>query len=159
MKRLITVLMAVMLLLTPSCKFMESINPFGRKAREAEALQKQQEAFRVADSIKVAAEKVAQEKENQAELARQAAEEEARLAAESVSKYHIIVGSFLTPDYASSWLSHCRDMGYDARIIEWNDGRWKLVSAGSYETLRAAYNELPAVLNSFDMQAWVLAGK
>ena len=150
--------MAAMLLLTPSCKFMESINPFGKKARAAEALYKQQEAFRIADSIKVATEKIAEE-QRQAELARLAAEQEAVRAAESAAKFHIIVGSFLTPEYAQSWLNHCREMGYDARIIDWNDGRWKMVSANSYETLRAAYNELPAFLTRFDMEAWVLTGK
>ncbi len=50
MKRLILVLLAVIMLLTPSCDFMKSINPFGKKKRQTEALQKQQEAYRVADS-------------------------------------------------------------------------------------------------------------
>jgi len=152
------VLMAAMLLL-PSCKFMESINPFGRKARATEALQKQQEAFRVADSIKVAAQKVEEEKARQAELERVSAEEQARLVAESTSKHHIIVGSFLNRAYAASWSDHCREMGYDANIIEWNDGRWNLVSAKSFGTLSGAYNELPAIMASFDMQAWVLTGR
>src|SRR5512133_3287136 len=159
MKRLIMVLMAALLLLTPSCKFIESINPFGKKARAIEALQKQQEAFRVADSIKIAAQKVEEEKARQAELERVAAEEQAKLVAESASKYHIIVGSFLTRGYADSWSDHCRSMGYDAKIIEWNGGRWNLVSAKSYQTKGAAYNDLPSFLASFDMQAWVLSGK
>jgi cell division protein FtsN len=159
MKRLIIVLIAALLLLTPSCKFIESINPFGRKARATEALQKQQEAFRVADSIKVAAQKVEEEKARQAELERVAAEEQARLAAELTSQYHIIVGSFLNRAYAASWSDHCREMGYDTKIIEWNDGRWNLVSAKSFGTLSGAYNELPAFMASFDMQAWVLTGR
>lgn len=153
------VLMAALLLLTPSCKFMESINPFGKRARAIEALQKQQEAFRVADSIKVAAQKVEEEKARQAELERVAAGEETKLVAESASKYHIIVGSFLTRGYADSWSGHCKEMGYDAKIIEWDGGRWNLVSAKSYQTMRAAYNDLPSFLASFDMQAWVLSGK
>lgn len=152
------VLLAALLLL-PSCKFMESINPFGRKARATEALQKQQEAFRVADSIKVAAQKVEEEKARLAELERVAAEEQTRLAAESTSKHHIIVGSFLNRAYAASWSDHCREMGYDAKIIEWNDGRWNLVSVKSFGTLSGAYNELPAFMASFDMQAWILTGR
>lgn len=153
------VLMAALLLLTPSCKFMESINPFGKKARAMEALQKQQEAFRVADSIKVAAQKVEEEKARQAELERVASEEQASLVAASASKYHIIVGSFLNRAYAASWSDHCRGMGYDANIIEWNDGRWNLVSAKSFSTLRGAYDELPTFMASFDMQAWVLTAR
>jgi len=153
------VLMAALLLLTPSCKFMESINPFGKKARAMEALQKQQEAFRVADSIKVAAQKVEDEKARQAELERAAAVEQVKQVAESASQYHIIVGSFLTRGYADSWSDHCREMGYDAKVIEWNGGRWNLVSAKSFGTLRGAYNELPAFLASFEMQAWVLTAR
>lgn len=152
------VLMAALLLLIPSCKFMESINPFGKKARAMESLQKQQEAFRVADSIKVAAQKVEDEKARQAELEREAAEEQVSLVA-STSKHHIIVGSFVNRAYAASWSDHCRGMGYDANIIEWNDGRWNLVSAKSFATLRGAYDELPTFMASFDMQAWVLAGR
>ena len=156
MKRLITVLMAAMLLLTPSCKFIKDNNPFGRKARQAEALQKQQEAFHRADSIKVANELMAQEEARQAELVRiaqQEAEEKAR------ENYHLIVGSFLTPDYAASWLTHCKDMGYNAKIVAIDGGRWNLVSADSYQTARDAWNALPSFLNTFEAGAWVYSGE
>lgn len=156
MKRLITVLMAVMLLLTPSCKFIKNNNPFGKKAREAVALQQQQEAFRRADSIKVAAAEIAREQELQAELTR-IAEQEA--AAKAREKYHIIVGSFLTPDYAASWLNHCKEMGYDAKIVSMNGGRWNLVSADSYQTVREAWNALPSFESNFEMGAWIYSGE
>jgi hypothetical protein len=151
MKRLSLLFLAAVLLLTPSCDFMKSINPFGKKAREAEALRQQQEAFRIADSIRVANEKQAEaERARQAELAMEA-EEQTRM----MSGYHVIVGSFLTPAYADAWLEHIRGFGYDARIIEMNGGRWQLVSASSFPDLHQAWNALGGIAEKIDSEAWV----
>ena len=139
------------MLMTPSCDFMKSINPFGRKAREAEALRQQQEAFRIADSVRVANENQAEaERLRQAELARIAGEE-----AVAMSGYHVIVGSFLTPAYADEWLEHIRGFGYDARIINMNGGRWRLVSAQSFTDLHEAWNALEPIQEKINGEAWV----
>ena len=151
MKRIPLLLLAAVLLLTPSCDFMKSINPFGKKTREAEALRQQQEAFRIADSIRVA-----KEKEDEAERAMQA--ELAPAAVEQVSVmtgYHVIVGSFLTPAYASAWLEHIRSFGYDAQLIDMNGGEWQLVSAQSFPDLHAAWNSLTGIRDKINGEAWV----
>lgn len=151
MNKLSLLLLAGILLLTPSCDFMKSINPFGKKARETETLRQQQEAFRVADSIRVVNEEKAEaERARQAELAR-VAEEEAQV----VSGYHVIVGSFLTPAYADAWLEHIKGLGYDARIVNMNGGRWQLVSARSFTSLHAAWNELGSIQDNINSEAWV----
>jgi len=152
MKRIPMVILAVILLLTPSCDFMKSINPFGKKkARETEALRQQQEAFRIADSIRVANEQQAEaERQRQAEMA-PAAEQEVI----DYSQYHVIVGSFLTPSYADAWLEHIRGLGYDARIVPMNGGRWSLVSAKSFGTLREAWNAIAAIQDNINGEAWV----
>ena len=151
MKKLSLLLLAGILLLTPSCDFMKSINPFGKKAREAESLRQQQEAFRIADSIRVANERQAEaERARQAEIA-VAAEEASRVA----SGYHVIVGSFLTPAYADAWLGHIRGFGYDATIVDMNGGRWQLVSAKSFPDLRAAWNALGTIQDNINGEAWV----
>jgi cell division protein FtsN len=151
MKKLSLLLLAGILLLTPSCDFMKSINPFGKKAREAEALRQQQEAFRIADSIRVVNESKAEaERLRQAELAR-AAEE----AVQAVSGYHVIVGSFLTPAYADAWLEHIKGFGYDARIVDMNGGKWQLVSARSFPDLHGAWNALGSIQDNINSEAWV----
>lgn len=151
MKKLSLLVLAGILLLTPSCDFMKSINPFGKKAREAEALRQQQEAFRIADSIRVVNEKQAEaERARQAELERAAAEE-ARIA----SGYHVIVGSFLTPAYADAWLEHIRGFGYNATIVNMDGGRWQLVSAESFPDLRGAWNALGRIQDNINGEAWV----
>jgi len=144
-------MLAGILLLTPSCDFMKSINPFGKKAREAEALRQQQDAFRIADSIRVVNESQAEaERARQAELAR-AAEE----TVQAVAGYHVIVGSFLTPAYADAWLEHIKGFGYDARIVDMNGGRWQLVSARSFPDLNGAWNALGSIQDNINSEAWV----
>lgn len=151
MKRLSLVFLAAVLLLTPSCDFMKSINPFGKKTREAEALRQQQEAFRIADSIRVAKEKDDEaERARQAELA-MAADEQTRV----MTGYHVIVGSFLTPAYASAWLEHIRSFGYDAQLIDMNGGEWQLVSAQSFSDLHAAWNSMAGIQDKINGEAWV----
>lgn len=151
MKKLSLVLLAAVLIITPSCDFMKSINPFGKKAREAEALRQQQEAFRIADSIRVVNEKLAEEERaRQAELTQ--VEEEQAMA---VSGYHVIVGSFLTPAYADAWLDHIKGFGYDAQKIDMNGGRWQLISASSYPDLHQAFNALGSIQDRINGEAWV----
>ncbi|HNX84217.1 MAG: hypothetical protein KBB24_02490 [Bacteroidales bacterium] len=151
MKKLSLVLLAAVLVLTPSCDFMKSINPFGKKAREAEALRQQQEAFRIADSIRVANEKQAEaERARQAEMA-VAAEEQTRV----MTGYHVIVGSFLTPEYADAWLEHIKSFGYDAQLVGMNGGRWQLVSAQAFPNLHQAWNALGTVQDRINGEAWV----
>lgn len=151
MKKLSLVLLAAILITTPSCDFMKSINPFGKKAREAEALRQQQEAFRIADSIRVANEKkIEEEQARQAELAAMAEEQPVVM-----SGYHVIVGSFLTPAYADSWLEHIKGFGYDALMLDMNGGRWQLVSASSFPDLHQAYNALGSIQERINGEAWV----
>lgn len=138
------------ILIAPSCDFIKSHNPFGKKAREAEALRQQQEAFRIADSIKVAEEQAAREREILAEQARLAEQETM-----DRSKYYIIVGSFLTPEYATSWEEHITSLGHNADIVEMGAGRWKLVSVSSYATLNEAWNALKNYQDNVNMDAWV----
>lgn len=151
MKKLPLLLLAAVLITTPSCDFMKSINPFGKKAREAEALRQQQEAFRIADSIRVVNEKQAEEERTrQAELAK-IAEEQAPV----LTGYHVIVGSFLTPDYADAWLEHIKSFGFDARMVEMDGGRWQLVSASSFPDLHEAYNAIGSIQDRINGEAWV----
>ncbi len=151
MKNILLVFLAFIMLSATSCNFMQSINPFGKKKREAMALQEQREAYRIADSIRVVREQEAEaERLRQAELAREAEEQAVVMAG-----HHVIVGSFLTPEYADAWLEHIRGIGYDATIVDMDGGRWKLVSAASFPQQRQAYNALPSITERVDGEAWV----
>jgi cell division protein FtsN len=96
------------------------------------------------------------EKEDEAERVRQA---ELALAVEEqvrvMTGYHVIVGSFLTPAYASAWLEHIRSYGYDAQLIDMNGGKWQLVSAQSFSDLHPAWNSLAAIQDKINGEAWV----
>ncbi len=151
MKKLSLLLLAGILLLTPSCDFMKSINPFGKKAREAEALRQQQEAFRIADSIRV----VNESRLRLSVHGRPSLQGQRRRQCQAVSGYHVIVGSFLTPAYADAWLEHIKGFGYDARIVDMNGGKWQLVSAKSFPDLRGAWNALGSIQDNINSEAWV----
>jgi len=150
MKRKVIVIILGLMLLTPSCDYVKSHNPFTKKAREAEALRLQQEAARLADSIRVANENIAREMERQAELARIAEQEALEL-----EKYHVIVGSFLTPEYATAWLNHCNQLGFTSKVVEMDGGRWSLISVGSYDNIHDAWNALDRIQETAGGEAWV----
>jgi hypothetical protein len=153
MKRIVTLLMICLLISTSSCKFIESHNPFKKKARERElAIQKQIAEIRVADSI------------NRANLAiKQKAFEDSVAVAnagavkvkDSGLKFHIIIGSFKTPEYASSYAGFYSHRGLATEIIDKANSSFKLVSSGSYATLREASEALKAVRATVIAESWV----
>lgn len=151
MKRISLLLLAATILLTPSCDFMKSINPFGKKTREAEAFRQQQRAIHIADSIRAAGEREAEaQRIIRDEMARKT-EEEAR----NISGYHVIVGSFLTPSFADSWLEHIKTFGFDVQLVGMDGGRWHLVSAGAFPDFRAARSALEGIAERIDGEAWI----
>jgi cell division protein FtsN len=150
MKKATSIIMISILLMATSCEFVKTHNPLTKKAREAEALKKQQEEFRIADSLRLVEEQASRDREAQAEQARIAEQD-----ALAQSKYHIIVGSFLTPEYATTWLDHITQLGYTPRLIEMDGGRWKLVSVNSYQTLNEAWNALRDYQSNVQVDAWI----
>ena len=67
-----------------------------------------------------------------------------RLAEEAkmTFKYHIIVGSFITPEYARNFADEFRNKGYNVKILQMPGGRFELVSAEAFDRLRPAIDKL-----------------
>ena len=155
MKYLSSIAFVAILLLVSlsSCNKVNDL--FGKNKKKAiaeqQALQAKQDSIRVADSLRKA-----QEEQLALELARQEsirlAEEE---AARQASKYHMIVGSFYTPEYARNWAETFRQRGHNVQILQMKGSRFELVSAESFSTLRAAYNKLYDYQESIMPDAWV----
>ena len=143
----------LLLVLFPSCKQMGDLFGGKKKAQAAAAIAMQQarmDSARVADSLKRAQDAlVALEMANQ-ESAR-LAEEAARLA----SKYHIIVGSFYTSEYAVSWANEYRQQGYNVQIVQMRGSRFELVSAESFSNFRSAFNRLLEIQEYTMPDAWI----
>lgn len=137
-----------------SCKFLKEKGWFGfGKADTLELWQARQDSIRVADSIAMEVEKM--KLAEQARLDSLQAIEDARLEWESRFKYHIIVGSFLTPEYAQDHKDLYNSMGYKAQIIDGPAGRFNLVSAEVHESLSEAMKRLVCYQDTVDFESWL----
>jgi len=72
----------------------------------------------------------------------------------SKGRYHIIVGAFKTASYADDYSAAIRDQGYDGKILA-GPYNFNLVTSGSYESLRAALNDLDGIRGNVIEDAWI----
>jgi len=159
MRHLFAILIIVILVLSPSCKFLRSKGLFNKKADVLEAWQAKQDSIRVADSIrKVQDQLLAIEIENARINAEKEAEAE-RLATESSFKYNLIVGSFITPQYAKDYAEYYRKRGYDTKIIKMEGSRFELVSAEGHASFKKAFERLTQFQDTVDIDSWMYIKK
>jgi hypothetical protein len=153
MKQLSAVILILLMTVAPSCKYFNKIGLFGSKEKTLAALLAQQDSIRIADSLNKVEEK--QQAIENARLDSVRKEEEARLAAEKKNRYNIIVGSFLTPEYAKGLAETYRQQGYEAKILKMERSNFELVSAESHESLRKAIERLRQFQDTVEMEAWI----
>lgn len=70
------------------------------------------------------------------------------------SKVHIIVGAFKTSSYAEEYAAEMKTQGYDGKILA-GPYSFNLVTAGSYESIRAALNSLVNIRDNVIDTAWI----
>ena len=152
--RSLTALLLVLLLSMSSCKFFREKGWFGKNKTDAlEILKAQQDSIRIADSIKVEVEMM--KRVEQARLDSLMVVEQQRVEQENRFKYHIIVGSFLTPEYAEDHKKLYLSMGYDAKIIQDSRGRFNLVSAEVHESMSSAFKRLVLFQDTVEFESWL----
>ena len=152
MKHLTAFLLVALLAFTPSCKYFKNIKLFGKKKDRVMAeWQAKQDSVRVADSIRRAQERILAIENARLDSIRLAGEQQLVLA----SRYNIIVGSFITPEYARAWADEYRNRGYDTRIIPMEGSRFELVSAESHESIRRAITRLHQFQDTVQVDAWI----
>jgi len=155
MKTAITIFMALTVLAS-SCRFIEEKGWFGKSDTEDEelaVLQARQDSIRVADSIQAEKEKMMAAEKARVDSIRAA--EQAQREWQERFKYHIIVGSFLTPEYADDFRDYYQSMGYDAKIIEGPQNRFNLVSAEVHDKLNEAVKRLVQYQDTVNFEAWI----
>jgi len=135
----------------PSCKFLKN-KVFGKKARAEAEMLAIQDSIRVADSIKQAQDFLLA-RENTRLDSLQRAEEEQRLANET--RYNIIVGSFVTPEYATSMADEYTKMGYKVQVIKPGNSKFQLVAAEGHKSLRTAISRLAAFQDTVQIESWI----
>ena len=110
----VVLLLSIVIFLFPACNK-------GKQNSEQEAYQRMRDSTRIADSIKAvqAVElELALEQARLDSIAMAAADFEIM---EGSAKYHIIVGSFMTPEFALAHTEYYISQGYDARIYPANN--------------------------------------
>ncbi len=110
-----------------------------------------QDSVRVADSIRQVQEQLLALEAARLDSIRVAEEAREALA----TQYNIIVGSFITPEYAIAWAEEFRNRGYDAKIIRPENTRFELVSAESHPSLGRAVARLEQFRDTVLMDAWI----
>jgi hypothetical protein len=138
----------VVLVVTPSCKKRGGL--FGRKKADTTGIWlARQDSLRVVDSIRKAQELLLALENARQDSIRIA--EEAKMA----FKYHIIVGSFYTPEYARSLAEEYKAKGYNVKILQMKGSRFELVSAEAFDKFRPAVNKLQDYQANIMPDAWL----
>jgi len=151
------IFITALLLMTPSCKNIRERGLFGKKAKTLEMLRVQQDSIRVADSLKRVENRFNAIEEARIDSLLQVEQDMA--AYEARNKYNIIVGSFLTPEFAQAWAEEYRKQGYDTRIIRMTDSQFDLVVAESYDRFSKAVERLNEFQDTVDINAWMYIKK
>ncbi|HDZ41199.1 MAG TPA: hypothetical protein ENH59_05930 [Bacteroidetes bacterium] len=142
------------LMLTSSCKFIKEKGWFGKSKADTMAVWlARQDSIRIADSVKSEEEKM--KAIRQARLDSIQTAQQAQREWEERFKYHIIVGSFLTPESAGDYLDYYRSMGYNAQIIAGPENRFNLVSAEVHDNLNRALKRLYQYQDTVDFESWL----
>jgi hypothetical protein len=156
MRHLTAFILVLFLIALPGCKYFKG-KLFGKKAHEAELLKARQNSIRVADSISKVQEHLKAIEAARLDSIRLTEEKKAM---ELKNKYNIIVGSFITPEYARNFAETYRQKGYDAtKIIKMEGGRFDLVSAESFESFRKAVERLHYFQENIELGAWLYVKK
>jgi hypothetical protein len=152
MKYLVASILVILLVITPSCKFLRKMKIFKKKTDVTAVWQARQDSIRVADSIRQVQERLmALEKARLDSI--QAAEAEIALA--NKFRYNIIVGSFITPEYAKDY----RQRGYDPQIIDVEGSKFELVAAEAHDNFRQALKRLEQFQDTVEFEAWMYIRK
>jgi hypothetical protein len=151
---IIVTITLVLFFMSNSCKFIEEKGWFGKsKVDTMIAWQAKQDSIRVADSIRAEVDRM--KAIEQARIDSIQRYEQIRLEYEARFKYHIIVGSFLTPEYADDHKKLYMLQGYDAKIIDGPRNRFNLVSAEVHDNINTALKRLYQFQDTVDFESWL----
>jgi cell division protein FtsN len=145
MQKSIIIILAT-ILITGGCDFIEKINPFTGSVDTMEVYRQRQDSIRQFELLRRQQEEVRREQSRvaTADSIRRVQEESDKLKAGE--RYHLIVGAFKTPSYASDFHGTILSQGHDSRILM-SDNNFHLVTIRSLNDYRAAINEMISVRN------------
>ena len=153
MKQLVVFSVIMLLILTPSCKWIKEKGWFGKKTDTIALWLVRQDSIRVADSIKKAQEALMAREQAMLDSMQRAENQQREW--ENRFRYNIIVGSFITPEYARNWQAEFISRGYDAKILPLEGTSFEMVSAEAHENFSQAVKRLERFQDTVVFDAWM----
>jgi hypothetical protein len=156
MKHLTVILVILLLASASSCKYIRSIKLFGHKADTMVVWMARQDSLRVADSLKMVRDRLQAIENARLDSIRVATD---KAAWEKKNRFSIIVGSFITPDYAKGLAEVYRQKGFETRIFRMEGSRFELVSVESLDNYRKALSRLKYFQGNEEVDSWIYEKK
>lgn len=143
----------MLLILTPSCKWLREKGIFGRKADTMAVWMARQDSLRVTDSIRKVQDRLMAFENARLDSLRMINEE--MNSWNSKYRYNIIVGSFITPEYARKYSDRFASEGYKTRILKLEGTQFEMVSAEAHESFYKARERLKLFQDTVVIDAWM----
>jgi hypothetical protein len=153
MKQLAAFGLIMIIVLFPSCKWLKKMGFIGKKADTLVVWQLRQDSLRVADSIKAVQNRLMAIENARLDSIRR--EEQAKADWESSFRYNIILGSFITPEYARKFSADLSKQGYKTRIINLEGTKFEMVSAEAHDKFSTALARLKQFQDTVSPDAWM----
>ncbi|MDA3953364.1 MAG: hypothetical protein PF485_06940 [Bacteroidales bacterium] len=145
--RNLVIVLSLFIVLSSGCEM------FGKKKRaEQAAIELKAKQDSTAKANKAA--KVAKLKKQKEEKAKQDAIRKAEEERKKLYKFHIIVGSFKTPKYATSYNDYIGAKGYQTELMT-NNYNFQMVSIGAFKSWRDAVVELKKAREAIEQTSWI----
>jgi Fe-S oxidoreductase len=145
--------MIILLVVFPSCKFLREKGLIGRKADTMAVWQTKQDSIRVIDSVRKVQDRLLAIENARLDSVRKSDQEKSEW--ESKYRYNIIVGSYITPEYARTLSSDLSKKGYKTRILKLEGTNFEMVSAEAHENFRTAVARLKQFQDTVAFDSWM----
>lgn len=156
MKQIFSLTIICLLLFLTSCEFLREKGILGGRSRKQDIalMLARQDSIRVADSIRNAAQKNAETEE---QAVAPVSEQPVRNLSETVAerRFNIVVGSFLTDDFAKARADEYIAKGFKPVIIINHKNNNKLVVAEAYDSFDKAVARLKEFRSQVNPDAWL----
>lgn len=149
MKKILLIIISFVLFLSTGCDFFENKKLFSNNVDTLETYLRKKDSL---DSLQTI--RKAKEQARLAEKARQDSVKEAKERHRREYKFHVVVGSFKTPKYASAYDEFIKGKGYQTKKME-NKYGFELVSIGAYRSWREAVKALEKAREQVLEEAWI----
>jgi hypothetical protein len=154
MKQISLIFLIITLTILPSCKFFKDRGLFNKKAQTLVLLKARQESLRIADSLRNVQNQLLALENARLDSINKATDEKIAL-----SRYSIIVGSFITHDYAVAYADQYQKERYETKIIPVEVTKFELVVAASHEQFSQAVSRLNQFHDTVNIDAWLYTRK